>query len=173
VRAPLTPQEEEVARLSMKPGVGGAFARGDFGVDEETLTDLTRLADADAGSDTGIAAALVLANGHASPLRDLRSGECLRERDQKAAQNHFVRAADAAMAQGSWGLVRLATAVAAPTEAGAPVLDLAQSYLGGGKGKGKGKSKEKKALAAAVDAPYGQAEGADLLNGIRRTFASF
>jgi hypothetical protein len=169
VRAPLTPEEEEIARLSMKPAIGGAFARGDFGIDEEARASLSRLADAHGGTDTGIAATLVLANAHGSPLRDLRSGECLRPRDAKAAQAHFARAAEATAAEGHWGLVRLATAVAAPTEADAPVLDLAAAYLSGAKPAG---DKGKKALASAQDEAYGADEGAALLSGIRRTFAS-
>ncbi len=168
VRAPITPEEEEIARLSMTPAVGGAFARGDFGVSDEARENLVRLADAHLDGDTGIAAALVLANSSGSAVRDLQSGDCLRERDAKAAEAYFGRAAEAATAPGSRGLVWLATAVAAPTEAGAPVLDLAEAYVDGGKGKGKGK----KGLASAGGEAYRPGEATDLLNGIRRTFAN-
>lgn len=127
VRAPLGGEEEAIARLSMELGVGRAFAFGDYGLDAEAKAHLEVLARDFGHTETGAAAALTLANAQQRDLRDLRTaGGVLRPAEPKTAEKHFKKAA-AGHAPGA--LVRLATGVAAPTEADAPVLQRMALYL--------------------------------------------
>ena len=145
VRSPRDEAEEAVARLTLNVGVGRAFAFGDYGTDEEARDKLKILAEEHGGTETGIAASLVLANAAASGLRDLYSDEHNRPVDQKGAEAHFDRAARAAKAaetaegDGDREIVRIATAVCAPTAGGAPLLAMTERHLrtpagGGDKG---------------------------------------
>ncbi|MEK6283168.1 MAG: hypothetical protein AABN95_22660 [Acidobacteriota bacterium] len=130
VRAPATPEEEDIARLSLEPGVGRAFAFGDFGTDKDARAKLEELADKYGHTETGAAAALTLANANSRDLRDLYSGEILRSADHQEAEARFNAVTSSSMAtQDPAKLVNLATAVAAPTESNAPVLDLTADYL--------------------------------------------
>jgi hypothetical protein len=129
VRAPDTVEEQDIARLSMTLPVGRAFAFGDFGTDEEARRNLEELADRYGSTPTGAAAALTLANAHGRDLRDLYSGRSLRGADRAAARSRFNDVANGVLKDNPRMLVRLATAVAAPTEANAPVLDLTADHL--------------------------------------------
>jgi hypothetical protein len=129
VRAPATAEEQGIAALSMTPAVGRAFAFGDFGTDEVARENLTQLVNKYAATDTGAAAALTLANAHGRDLRDLYSGDVLRATDQAAAASRFKGVAEDSLKDDPTKLVMLATAVAAPTEANAPVLDMAADHL--------------------------------------------
>jgi hypothetical protein len=165
VRAPHD-EEERIARLTMDLGVGRAFAFGDYGLDEEAREKLERLADDFGHTETGSAAALTLANASQRSLRDLYSGEVLRAANPEGAEARFRTVADARDAK---TLVRLATAVAAPTEADAPVLSQAASYL---EGAAAGAVPAGAADAAgAADGSGASQEALDLLNRIRSTFA--
>jgi hypothetical protein len=113
----------------MTPAVGRAFAFGDFGTDDAARESLTQLANKYAATDTGAAAALTLANAHGRDLRDLYSGDLLRQTDQAAAESRFKSVAEDALNDDPTKLVMLATAVAAPTEANAPVLEMAADHL--------------------------------------------
>ena len=62
LRSPATPDEVSVHATTLRPGVGRAFALGDFGNNSAVATLLTDLAEAQAASTTGAASALVLAN---------------------------------------------------------------------------------------------------------------
>lgn len=165
VRAPATPQEEDIARLSMEPGVGRAFALGDFGMDQDAKVKLEELANNHGNTETGAAAALTLANSHSRDLRDLYSGEILRSADNAEAQDRFNAAASSRVATDNpEKLVRLATAVAAPTESNAPVLDLTADYLDQGT--------TNKALADTADLSKQpqQADALEMLSNIRKSF---
>ena len=128
VRAPVTPEEEAIARLSLTPGVGRAFAFGDYGLDQDARQNLDALAHQYAASDNGVAANLTLANSHSCNLRDLWTGSVTRHADEAVASMHFERGA-AAKAGDPSGLARAAAAIAAPTESRAPVLDMADGWL--------------------------------------------
>jgi hypothetical protein len=191
VRAPITPEEEQIARLSMTLGVGRAFAFGDYGTDKEAERNLAQLAADHAGTTTGAAAALVLANARGRDLRDLYSGHRIRVGDETAAKAHFENIANGAMKDDPKQLVVLASAIAAPTEGDAPILDLAVAYLdrsanGDGAKRGeaalsgdaprprrgrKGPLSERAAPEADDGKPpiAGAGEALDLLTDIRRT----
>ena len=104
--------------MTLDTGVGVAFALGDFGRDEEVRARLTSVAEAQPDSDTGGAAALVLANSLARGHTDYRSGE---SRSASAAQaKHFMDLA--AQGRSAEELVTLAVTVPSPIERGAPVV---------------------------------------------------
>lgn len=128
VRAPVTPEEQDIARLSLTPGVGRAFAFGDYGLDDQARQDLELLASLYAASDNGIAANLTLANSHSRNLRNLKTGRMERKANKAKASEHFDRGA-AEREHDPSGLVRTAVAIAAPTESGVPVLQLARDWL--------------------------------------------
>lgn len=181
VRAPATPEEEQIAHLSMSPGVGRAFAFGDYGTDSVAQNDLEELAAKYGHTETGMAASLVLANAQSRDLRDLYSGKKLRTGDKKAAQAHFDNAAAAATKDHPRKLVRLASAIVAPVEADAPVLDLAADYLkrsppaprAAAKARGAKPKKGAAADAVAAVAADGDAgsDALDYLRQVRRTLA--
>jgi hypothetical protein len=167
VRAPIDPAEEEISRLTMDLGVGCAFAFGDYGIDEAAREKLGILASKYVGTQTGAAAALTLANAYGHNLRDLYKGGYMRKTDKKAARAQFQKAAK--LDPGT--LVRLATAVAAPTEASAPVLDQAANHL---KQIALGATVESAAAGeTTMDAASATAAGdaLDMLNDFRRAFA--
>ncbi|MGB9367696.1 MAG: hypothetical protein WCE79_16960 [Xanthobacteraceae bacterium] len=195
VRAPSTAEEEEIARLSMDARVGRAFAFGDYGMDDVAEKNLENLAAKYGHTETGMAASLILANAQSRDLRDLYSGKKLRVGDKKAGQKHFDNAAVEAVKSHPTRLARLASAVVAPVEADAPVLDLAATYLkqsapaaraaakgSGAKSKKGKKGKKGKAMAAPVAADaadgYGAGDAGDagdalnFLNEVRRTLGS-
>lgn len=133
VRAPINEDEQKIALLTIDGDkgvqIGRAFAMGDFGTDEETRQYLQTLASDFGQTDTGRAAAFVLSNSLARPVRDLRTpdGE-LRPAEPTAALDYFTTAADTLRHDPS-RIATLAVAVAAPTEAMAPVLNQASDYL--------------------------------------------
>lgn len=166
----------------MSTGVGRAFAFGDYGTDAEAKKSLEELAAKYGQTETGMAASLVLANAHSRDLRDLHSGGKLRTGNKKGAQAQFDKMATAMDEPGK--LVRLACAIAAPTESRAPILDLAADYLRRPAAatrtvsKGRGKKRKGRATAAAIAADVAAPGGAaaasdalDLLKEIRRSFA--
>jgi hypothetical protein len=186
VRAPQTREEEQIASLSLKTNVGRAFAFGDYGTDQEARLALERLATVHGASRTGQAAALTLANAEGRELRDLYSGRTLRPANMAGARSRIRAAAATVPAGDAKALVRLAVAVAAPTEADAPVLDLAAEHLRTGgaepaadaipkatraaRGRAKGR-KGKPAPRRRVAYAAGVTEALDLLQDMRRTFA--
>lgn len=166
VRAPATPEEEDIARLSMEPGVGRAFAFGDFGLDEDAKVNLEELANKYGHTETGAAASLTLANAHSRDLRDLYSGDILRSADSAAAEARFnAVATSSAATEDPNKLVSLVTAIAAPTESDAPVLDLAADYLS--------QAATKQALGDTADMAQQpqQANALNKLSNIRRCYA--
>lgn len=118
VRMAVTEEERGVATVTLDPGVGMAFALGDFGRDEAVKAGLAAVAEAHPESDTGGAAALVLANSLARTHQDYRSGET---RAASAADaKHFMDLA--AQGRTAVELVTLATTVPSPIEREAPVV---------------------------------------------------
>jgi hypothetical protein len=118
VRMAGTEQERGVAAVTLDPGVGVAFALGDFGRDEAVKAGLAAVAEAQPDTDTGGAAALVLANSLARTHQDYRSGET---RSASAAEaKHFMDLA--AQGRTAEELVTLAVTVPSPIEREAPVV---------------------------------------------------
>ena len=111
---------------------------------------LETLADRHGETASGAASGLCLANALAKPLRDIRSRKVVRKAEADYARR---RVASAMKEHGEKQTVCLAVAVAAPTEADASVLTMAEDELGKGtrgrarKGTGKGKATEKEGAA--------------------------
>ncbi|WP_374456062.1 hypothetical protein [Nocardioides sp.] len=118
VRMAGTDEERDVSVATLEPGVGVAFALGDFGRDEAAKARLVTVAEAQPESDTGGAAALVLANALARDHTDYRSGDT-READASEAKRFLDLAAQGRTAE---ELLALATTVPSPVERGAPVV---------------------------------------------------
>lgn len=129
VASPHTAQEEDIARLTMIPGVGRAFALGDYGMDHAARSNLEALVKDHGTTPTGRAAALLLANAHARAMRDIRTGETMREADEKHARKMFEAALDSGLRAEPSALAALASAVAAPVESDAPIFDIVASHL--------------------------------------------
>jgi hypothetical protein len=81
VHEPTSDGEREMANLSMDPDVGLSFALGDFAHHKDAGAKLQRISEGYATTDTGTAAALVLANAYGRTFRDVREGSILRKRD--------------------------------------------------------------------------------------------
>lgn len=118
VRMAVTGEERDLAAVTLDPGVGAAFALGDFGRDETVRDRLATVAEAQPDSDTGGAAALVLANALARGHKDYRSGETRSASTTQA--KHFMDLA--AQGRTAEELVTLATTVPSPVEREAPVV---------------------------------------------------
>jgi hypothetical protein len=78
---PTTDAERAMADLSMDSDVGLSFALGDFAHYDEAGTKLKEISQGYATTDTGTAAALVLANAYGRTFRDVREGSVLRKRN--------------------------------------------------------------------------------------------
>ncbi|HKU75286.1 MAG TPA: hypothetical protein VJR02_15355 [Pyrinomonadaceae bacterium] len=166
VRGPATPEEEDIARLSMDPGVGRAFAFGDFGTDDDARVKLEELANKYGDTETGAAAALTLSNSHGRDLRDLYSGTILRSADSAEAEARFNDATSSSVATDNpETLVSLATAVAAPTESNAPILGFTSDYLTPAAA-----TSDALADTAGTAKQMGEADALDRLKDIRRCF---
>ncbi|HEX6234819.1 MAG TPA: hypothetical protein VFZ63_16945 [Jiangellaceae bacterium] len=118
-RTAVTETEREIASAVLDAGVGRAFALGDFGRDDAARTRLATLAEERADSDTGAAAALVLANAFARAHVDYRDTDATRDADAEQAKHYLDLAAQGRSAE---DLVRLAATVASPIEREAPVV---------------------------------------------------
>ncbi len=126
VRASISEAERDIASLVLDPEVGLSFAFGDFGDSTEAQNKLTTVMERYGDTETGAAAAMVLANALARDFRDPRSGRTLRQADRANAD----RALDTAM-QGldATSLAKYASAVVSPREQTAPILDMVQGQL--------------------------------------------
>jgi hypothetical protein len=124
---PATDEDERaMEQLTMDRNVGLSLALGDVGTDTGVLDRLTAVYDRFGTTDTGAAAALVVANSVSRDLRDLRSGGVLRPANEALAERAFdtaVQGRDAA------AVAELATAVVSPRETGAPVLQRVNTRL--------------------------------------------
>lgn len=81
VLEPTTDGERAIADLSMDPDVGLSFALGDFAHYDEAGAKLKEISEGYATTETGTAAALVLANAYGRTFRDVREGSVLRKRN--------------------------------------------------------------------------------------------
>jgi hypothetical protein len=81
VDEPTTDGERAIAELSMDPDVGLSFALGDFAHYADAGAKLKQISEGYATTDTGTAAALVLANAYGRTFRDVRKGSVLRKRN--------------------------------------------------------------------------------------------
>jgi hypothetical protein len=125
VRMPVTEKELAVADATLDRGVGWALALGDFVTDEAAQEKLATVADAHADTDTGAAAALVLANSLARPLSG-RGDEPARAAPPQAARRYLDLAVQGRTAQ---QVAELATTVASPVDKDAPVVDQAMTRV--------------------------------------------
>lgn len=120
IRTPMNDKELDLSRLTLDENFGRAIALGDVGADEVTQEKLSSIADVFADTDTGAAAAIVLANSLSREVRDIRGGDIAR----KAAKKDSEKALDQVMkGRDAGNVMRLATAVVSPAEKNAPVLD--------------------------------------------------
>jgi hypothetical protein len=115
----VTEAERQIAGATLNPGVGRAFALGDFGRDDDARSSLATVAEAHSETDTGAAAALVLANALARRHVDYRGDTATRAAEPDRAKHYLGLAAQGRSAE---DLVRLAATVASPVERDAPVV---------------------------------------------------
>lgn len=121
VRTAASEAEVAISTQTLDAGVGRAFALGDFGTDQDARQRLVTVAEAHHGVDTGAAAALVLANSLSRDHTDYRA-----DTTRGAAPDESQRFLDLAMqGRSAEEMVHLATTVASPVEADAPVVDAA------------------------------------------------
>jgi hypothetical protein len=92
VREPATDDERAIADLSMDSEVGLSFALGDFANHDEAGAKLKTLCEGYATTDTGTAAALVLANAYGRTFRDVRKGTVVRKRSAADVSSALDRA---------------------------------------------------------------------------------
>jgi hypothetical protein len=118
-RMPASDPERRIAAATLDRSVGQALALGDFGGNDDARATLADIADELHESDTGAAAALVLANALAREHVDYREGVANREADPDQAKHYLDLAARGRSAE---RLVELAATVASPIERDAPVV---------------------------------------------------
>ena len=92
LREPASDDEREMADLSMDADVGLSFALGDFANYDEAGAKLKTLSEGYATTDTGTAAALVLANAYGRTFRDVRKGTVVRKRSAADVSSALDRA---------------------------------------------------------------------------------
>jgi hypothetical protein len=116
---PATDEARQMADLSMDPDVGLSFALGDFAHYDEAGTKLREISEGYATTDTGTAAALVLANAYGRTFRDVRAGSVLRKRNAAAVAS----ALDLAMEDTDHvHLAHIATTIPSVGDTQAPVI---------------------------------------------------
>lgn len=120
----------DLGELLLDKEVGLAFALGNFAPSPVVEGRLTKAMEHYAGTDTGAAAALLLANALAGDFRDLRTGKKLRAADADRAEHALDRALHSREAA---DVARLSTAVVAAHEVAAPLIGKLQSRLRGAK----------------------------------------
>lgn len=118
-RMAVTETERQIAGTTLEVGVGRALALGDFGRDDDARSSLAAVAEAHSETDTGAAAALVLANALARRHVDYRGETATRAAEPDRAKHYLGLAAQGRSAE---DLVRLAATVASPVEREAPVV---------------------------------------------------
>jgi hypothetical protein len=75
-------EQRDLERLAMSERVGRSIAIGDAGNDEEVIGSLEQIANRFSNRKSGVLAALVLGNTFSRELRDLRTGDLVRKKDQ-------------------------------------------------------------------------------------------
>jgi hypothetical protein len=126
VRPAASEPERELERLTTGDDIGLAFALGDYGAAPEAQEKLQEVVDRFAGTDTGVASAMVIANSAGRAHRDVRDARVARKADTRAA----ARVLDAAVKDRSAeDVAALATAVVSPIEPEAPLLDMVRKRI--------------------------------------------
>ncbi|MGC4042676.1 MAG: hypothetical protein QM758_02610 [Armatimonas sp.] len=133
VRSPSSQIEQYIAQLTLdtRPeiGVGRAFALGTFLGNTVTRHQLEWLAVNFGDIDTGRAAAFTLANNLSRPVHDLfDDAKEVRPAEPVRAAKYFRNAARS-LWKDPMQIAVLAAGVASPTDANAPILDMAAKYL--------------------------------------------
>ncbi|HET9260919.1 MAG TPA: hypothetical protein VFP42_12420 [Acidimicrobiia bacterium] len=142
IHAPTSQEESDLADLTMDHDVGLSFGFGDFGGNTEAAEKLKRLSADFTETDTGTAAALVLANSYSRPFRDLGEGQVVRKsstRDAEAAIDQAMTGTNADR------VAEICTAVVAASDTEAPVLGLVREELASDKKTRGGKSASQRA----------------------------
>jgi hypothetical protein len=149
VRPAQSAAERSAADLALEPRVGLAIALGDFGLDRAVGERLASFATEHADSDTGAAAALVMANSLSRTITDHRAALTDATRVREAEQDEAARfLALAAAGRSATRLLELATTVASPVERDAPVVAAALDVARGAR---KPKADLQRAAAVAED----------------------
>ena len=148
VHGPRSEDESELADLSLDPAVGLSFAFGDFGGDTDAADKLKRLSADFTQTDTGTAAALVLANSYSRPFRDLSRGTVTRKSSTRDTEAALDQAMDGT---NSDRVAEIATAVVATSDTDAPVLDLVRDQVEAGDKTRGGKNASQRALDILAD----------------------
>lgn len=126
VRSASSSDERELQLYTMNDDVGLSLAFGDFGANAQARAGLTAVMDRFSDTTSGTAAALVVANSLARDFRDIRSGSVARAKDETAA----LAALDVAVkGQSLDETTRLATAMVATLETGAPVIEMLDNLI--------------------------------------------
>jgi hypothetical protein len=133
VRSPLKDFEQKIADLTIDGpagiNVGKAFAMGDFGKDKKARANLRILATKFIKTNTGQAAALLLANAFSRPIRDIRTEHSeIRKAIPEIATRYFDKAAHS-LKDEPVNIAVLAAAMASPIEEESPILDSTWDYL--------------------------------------------
>lgn len=148
VHGPESTEAQAVADLTMDPAVGLSFAFGDFGANTDVAEKLKTLSTDHTATDTGTAAALVLANSYSRTFRDLSEGSVVRRSNTKEAE---TAVGHALTGTNSDRVAELATAVCSASDTQAPVIDLIRQEIDSGdKAKG-GKAASERALDILAD----------------------
>jgi hypothetical protein len=118
IRTAASEDEVAISAKTLTKGVGKAMALGDFGDDQAARAVLTDLSESHAGTDTGAAGALVMANSLARSFTDYRT-DGRRAAAPKEAQHFLDLALEGRSAKRA---AELAVTVASPVEKDAPVV---------------------------------------------------
>ncbi len=149
VRPAQSAAERAAADLAMDTRVGLAMALGDYGVDLEVGERLAGFATEQAATETGAAAALVVANSLSRTSTDHSAAADAVGRTRGTDQDEADRfMALAAKGRSATRLLELATTVASPVERTAPVVGAALDAARSGR---KAKADVERAVAVAED----------------------
>jgi hypothetical protein len=143
VEVPSSADGRKLAELSMDDAVGLSFAFGDFGADEHAADKLRALSAGFADSDTGTAAALVLANSYSRPFRDLSEGVVARKSNAREVTTAMGRAMRDTTPD---RVAEIATSVVSALDTEAPVLQRIRDHIDGNKKTTGNKAASKRAL---------------------------
>lgn len=126
LRPPATEVENAIESNLMDADVGLSLALGDFGTSTVSQNKLTTVAEAYGGTDSGAAAAMVIANSLDRTFRDTRTQKILRKKD-KTSSTHFFDIA--ARDRSATDTMRIAASIVSYRETSAPLLDLVKARV--------------------------------------------
>lgn len=126
-----TPRAAALAELTLDEHVGRSFALGEFGKNEQVADKLRRLSTDYIETDTGTAAALVLANSYSRSFRDFSGEQVVVARPENTEE--VAAAMDQAMQhESSDRIVGIAAALAGGLDGVTPMLDHLRERLAQG-----------------------------------------